>query len=163
MLTFGSKAVSDFILNWVKSVERIPSLRPYVVAALDVELLTLCREKGIPVFLAQGGDIIGDKRNLGVNGQAFGQNIGADRYYRTDGAAFKKMGAVKAKVLQTMLEAAYDVFISDADVVWFADPWPVVGRVTIPWNAVLRCAVLCCAVMGQLLNPQVALLGLRPP
>lgn len=49
------------------------------------------------------------------------------RYYRTDGAAFKKMGAVKAATLQMMLETGYDVFISDADVVWFGSPWPVVG------------------------------------
>ena len=43
------------------------------------------------------------------------------------------MGAVKAATLQTMLETGYDVFISDADVVWFASPWPVVGgRKDIP-------------------------------
>ena len=35
----------------------------------------------------------------------------ACRYYRTDGAAFKKMGAVKAATLQMMLETGYDVFI----------------------------------------------------
>jgi hypothetical protein len=26
-----------------------------------------------------------------------------------------------------MLESGYDIFISDADVVWFDNPWPVVG------------------------------------
>jgi hypothetical protein len=32
-----------------------------------------------------------------------------------------------------MLETGYDIFISDADVVWFGNPWPVVGgRKEIP-------------------------------
>jgi hypothetical protein len=46
-------------------------------------------------------EIIGDRQNLGSNAEKQEkQNIGADRYYRTDGAAFKKMGAVKAATLQ---------------------------------------------------------------
>ncbi|KAK3244850.1 hypothetical protein CYMTET_45555 [Cymbomonas tetramitiformis] len=132
MLTFGSKAVTDFILNWVYNVEKIPSLKPYIVAVMDEELLRVCREKGIPAFHAQNSNIIGDKENLGGAVGQEKQVVSADKYYRQDGAAFKKMGAVKARVLQDLLEAGYNVFVSDADTVWFSDPWDIVGKEGVP-------------------------------
>mmetsp|Transcript_19097 Transcript_19097/g.26441 ORF Transcript_19097/g.26441 Transcript_19097/m.26441 type:complete len:801 (-) Transcript_19097:47-2449(-) len=134
MLTFGSRAVSDFILNWVKNVEKIKDIGPYIVACMDEDLLALCKSKGIPAFYARSANIIGDRGNLGTDPtKQSRQTIGSDRYYRTDGAAFKKMGAVKAAMLQMMLETGYNVFISDADVVWFGNPWGIVGgRTDIP-------------------------------
>jgi hypothetical protein len=90
----------------VKSVQRIPDIGPYVVAAMDNELLDLCKKHNIPAFYARSADIIGDKAYLGTdssNQQV--QRIGADKYYRTDGAAFKKMGAVKAATLQVLRPA----------------------------------------------------------
>jgi len=128
MLTFGSKSVADFILNWVKGVQKIPDIGPYIVAAMDNELLELCKKNDIPAFYARSADIIGDKAYLGTEpSKQQEQRIGSDRYYRTDGAAFKKMGAVKAATLQILLEDGYNVLISDADVVWFGNPWPIIG------------------------------------
>ena len=85
----------------VKGVQKIPDIGPYIVAAMDNELLELCQRNNIPAFYARSADIIGDKAYLGTDpAKQQEQRIGSDRYYRTDGAAFKKMGAVKATTLQ---------------------------------------------------------------
>jgi hypothetical protein len=85
----------------VKGVQKIKDIGPYVVACMDNDLFELCKKNNIPAFYARSADIIGDKAYLGTDpSKQQEQRIGSDRYYRTDGAAFKKMGAVKATTLQ---------------------------------------------------------------
>jgi len=48
MLTFGSKSMSDFLLNWVEHVRRLGTeAGPYLVGALDAPMAELCRQRGI--------------------------------------------------------------------------------------------------------------------
>lgn len=64
----------------VKNVKKIPKIGPYIVAAMDQELLELCQREHIPVFYAQSAEIIGDKQNLGTDpSRQKQQHIGADR------------------------------------------------------------------------------------
>eukprot|EP00898_Chlorokybus_atmophyticus_P008473 jgi/Chlat1/8627/Chrsp86S08010 len=125
-VVFGSIAMLDFITNWVLHVQRIPALHDYVVITMDDELLAHCRQRGFPAIPAINAEIIG---HMGKGGSVAGSDLKTNKkYYRTDLNAFKKMGAVKADFLRMLLVKGYDVLVSDADTVWFTDPWPLLGK-----------------------------------
>eukprot|EP00898_Chlorokybus_atmophyticus_P002642 jgi/Chlat1/3379/Chrsp23S03728 len=128
-VVFGSVAVKDFIINWVQHVRKHPGLTPYVVIAMDEELMLACEALGFSVISARGAEIIGDTSlNIGKVKQV----LSSKQYYRNDFQAFKKMGAVKAEFLRMLLAKGYDVLVSDADTVWLGNPWPLLGRTGVP-------------------------------
>lgn len=51
LATFGSASMSDFILNWALNMLEIPTIKPYVVFALDEALYKLCVDNDIPSVL----------------------------------------------------------------------------------------------------------------
>jgi len=109
LVTFGSTAMSDFILNWIAHVKRLPPPNnAYVVAALDKPLLQLCEQNDLPgVALAAQDGLLQDKG-----------------YFRADEKKFVRMGEIKVDLIRALVAAKYHVLVSDADVVLFRDPWP---------------------------------------
>lgn len=118
MLTFGTAAVVDFVLNWAQHVSRIPELEPFFVAALDLTVLAACEGARVRSFLAPHWEIIGN-----ASFQREKQYKQATEYFRSDLSAFKKLGFVKILVAARFLEQGYSVLVSDADVVWLRHPW----------------------------------------
>lgn len=121
VLTFGTVAVLDFALNWVAHVERLPQMEPFVVAALDEQVLVaMARRGGVRAFLAPRWQIIADR---GFTSEK--QHKDASEYFRSDLSAFKKMGHVKALTIAALVERQYAVLVSDVDVIWLRHPWGV--------------------------------------
>ncbi|KAJ1624507.1 nucleotide-diphospho-sugar transferase-domain-containing protein [Pavlovales sp. CCMP2436] len=120
VLTFGTVAVLDFLLNWVQHVQRIPSLDPFVVAAIDHSVFDACAVLDVRVFLAPRWQIIANRTNTPQK-----QHKAASEYFRADLSSFKKMGFVKVLTVAALLEHGYSVLVSDVDVIWLRHPWGV--------------------------------------
>lgn len=119
VLTFGTVAVLDFLLNWVAHVQRLPEMEPFVVAALDKAVYeAAAAHGGVRVFLAPHWRIIADRAFTAER-----QHKGASEYFRADLSAFKKMGHVKALTIAALLDRGYSSLVSDVDVVWLRHPW----------------------------------------
>ncbi|KAL1523586.1 hypothetical protein AB1Y20_018522 [Prymnesium parvum] len=121
MLTFGSKSMSEFMLNWVEHVRRLGQ-KLYLVGALDAQLTAVCEAHGVPSATITRAAL--EAMQLGSHVSQLGSSAGA--YYRYAPGTFLRMGLVKQVFIVQMLAAGLDAMVSDVDVVWLASPWPLV-------------------------------------
>ena len=105
-VTFATKSVEDFVVTWLESAERL-GLSPLFVGALDEEMRAFCERRNVPTMLLKGNSVL---KNRG------------DAFIKAGSASFKKMGTVKTKFIQDLLEMGVAPILTDADVVWLRDP-----------------------------------------
>ena len=105
-VTFATKSVEDFVVTWLESAERL-GLSPLFVGALDEEMRAFCERRDVPTMLLKGNSVL---KNRG------------DAFIKAGSASFKKMGTVKTKFIQDLLEMGVAPILTDADVVWLRDP-----------------------------------------
>jgi hypothetical protein len=105
-VTFATKSVEDFVVTWLESARRL-GLEPVFVGALDQGMYDFCKARGVPTMLLKGNSVL--------------RGRGADFIKAGDGS-FKKMGTVKTKFVQDLLELGVSPILTDADVVWLRDP-----------------------------------------
>jgi arabinosyltransferase len=105
-VTFATHSVRDFAKNWVNAVRKL-KLEPYFVGALDEKMLEDLRKWNVPSMLLTGNSVLQDR---GV------------KFITAGSQAFKKMGTVKTKFVQDLLDMNLNPILSDADVVWLRDP-----------------------------------------
>ena len=120
-VTFGTASVKDFVFNWVAATRRL-NLKPIFVGALDEEMHDLCKRAGVPSMLLTGISVLADRDQKFITGKS---------------QAFKKMGTVKTKFIQDLLELGVAPILSDADVVWMRDPREVFNNGTYKYADIL--------------------------
>ena len=120
-VTFGTASVQDFVFNWAAAAKKL-SLEPIFVGALDEEMHTLCVKAGIPSMLLTGRSVL-DNRD--------------QEFITQKSKTFKKMGTVKTKFIQDLLELGIAPILSDADVVWMRDPRELFNNGTYAYADVL--------------------------
>lgn len=113
-VTFGTASVTDFVQNWVESANEL-GLSPLFVGALDEDMYEWCKKRGVPSMLLKGNTVLKNR------GQSF---------ITAGDKSFKKMGTVKTKFIQDLLELDIAPILTDADVVWLKDPRPYFKRGT---------------------------------
>ena len=107
-VTFATWSVKDFVVNWLASAEKL-DLRPIFVGALDEEMRAFCAARGVPTMLLKGNSVLKNR---------------AKSFITAGDASFKKMGTVKTKFIQDLLEMGVAPVLTDADVAWLRDPRP---------------------------------------
>ena len=105
-VTFATHSVRDFAKNWVNAARRL-KLEPHFVGALDEKMLEDLKSWNVPSMLLTGNSVLA---NRGV------------QFITAGSAAFKKMGTVKTKFVQDLLDMNLNPILSDADVAWMRDP-----------------------------------------
>ena len=120
-VTFGTASVKDFVFNWVAAARKI-KLEPIFVGALDDDMHRLCVEAGIPSMPLTGRSVLATRKEQFMTGGS---------------ASFKKMGSVKTKFIQDLLDLGLAPILSDADVVWMQDPRPLFNNGTYKYADVL--------------------------
>ena len=105
-VTFGTASVTDFVQNWLESADKL-GLSPLFVGALDEDMYEWCRKRGVPSMLLKGNTVL---KNRG------------QQFITAGDKSFKKMGTVKTKFIQDLLELGIAPILTDADVVWLKDP-----------------------------------------
>ena len=120
-VTFGTASVKDFVFNWVAATKAL-ALEPIFVGALDEEMFELCKGAKIPSMLLTGRSIL-EARN--------------SEFIAQGSESFKKMGTVKTKFVEDLLEIGIAPILSDADVVWMRDPRPVFNNGTYKYADIL--------------------------
>ena len=105
-VTFATKSVEDFVITWLDSAKRL-KLEPIFVGALDEGMYEFCKKRGVPTMLLKGNTVL---RNRGAS------------FIKAGDGNFKKMGTVKTKFIQDLLELGIAPILTDADVVWLKDP-----------------------------------------
>ena len=113
-VTFGTKSVEDFIVTWLESAERL-GLSPLFVGALDEDMHAFCKRRGVPSMLLKGNSVLKNR---------------VESFIKAGDESFKKMGTVKTKFVQDLLEIGVAPILTDADVVWLRDPRPYFRRGT---------------------------------
>lgn len=83
-VTFGNKAFSEFVSNWVASVQRLQL--PFLVGALDSGMADVAQDQGWP-FLDVSALVQGNSS-----------------MFRANFKAFRNMGATKVQLVLTLLE-----------------------------------------------------------
>ena len=53
LITFATKSASEFLQNWFLHV-KAADIEPYVVGALDEDIVELCEAQSVPVVLVNG-------------------------------------------------------------------------------------------------------------
>ncbi|OUS46581.1 nucleotide-diphospho-sugar transferase-domain-containing protein [Ostreococcus tauri] len=120
-VTFGTASVQDFVFNWVAAAKKL-NLKPIFVGALDEEMHELCKRAGVPSMLLTGRSVLLDRDAKFITGRS---------------KAFKKMGTVKTKFVQDLLDLGIAPILSDADVVWMRDPREVFNNGTFKYADIL--------------------------
>ncbi|ACO61836.1 glycosyltransferase family 77 protein [Micromonas commoda] len=105
-VTFGTASVTDFVQNWLESADKL-GLSPLFVGALDEDMYEWCKKRGVPSMLLKGNTVL---KNRG------------QQFITAGDKSFKKMGTVKTKFIQDLLELGIAPILTDADVVWLKDP-----------------------------------------
>ena len=105
-VTFGTISVKDFVVNWLRSAEAL-RLAPLFVGALDDEMYRYCVANKIPSMLLKGNSVLKNRKS---------------EFITAGDASFKKMGTVKTKFVQDLLEMGIAPILTDADVTWLKDP-----------------------------------------
>ena len=82
-------------------------LRPIFVGALDEAIRDFCVARGVPTMLLKGNSVLNDRKKA---------------FITAGDASFKKMGTVKTKFVQDLLEIGVAPISTDADVTWLRDP-----------------------------------------
>ena len=113
-VTFATESVKDFVHTWIESARAL-KLSPLFVGALDEGMLKWCEDREIPSMLLSGNSVL----------------KGRGRKFITAGDEhFKKMGSVKTKFIQDLLELNIAPILTDADVTWLRDPRPYFNKGT---------------------------------
>ena len=105
-VTFATWSVKDFVVNWLKSADAL-HLKPVFVGALDEEIRDFCVKRGVPTMLLKGNSVLKNRNKS---------------FITAGDASFKKMGTVKTKFVQDLLEIGVAPILTDADVTWLRDP-----------------------------------------
>ena len=105
-VTFGTHSVKDFVFNWIEATKRL-KLEPIFVGALDEKMYEACVNAGVPSMLLTGRSVLEQRDETFITAKS---------------EAFKKMGTVKTKFIEDLLELDVAPILSDADVVWMRDP-----------------------------------------
>ena len=105
-VTFGTHSVKDFVFNWIEATKRL-KLEPIFVGALDEKMHEACVNAGVPSMLLTGRSVLEQRDETFITAKS---------------EAFKKMGTVKTKFIEDLLELDVAPILSDADVVWMRDP-----------------------------------------
>jgi hypothetical protein len=108
-VTFSTGHMAPFAFNWVAHARAL-GLTPLLVGALDDEMAEQAAAQGVPAVRLDGSAVLA-------------ASSGA-RYFGTGNPAFKRMGGVKTAFVWELLSAGLHPVLSDADVVWLADPRP---------------------------------------
>jgi hypothetical protein len=87
-VTFATWSVKDFVVNWLKSADAL-NLKPVFVGALDEEIRDFCVKRGVPTMLLKGNSVLKNRNKS---------------FITAGDASFKKMGTVKTKFVQDLLE-----------------------------------------------------------
>lgn len=120
-VTFGTASVKDFVFNWIAAAKKL-NLTPIFIGALDEELHALCKRAGVPSMLLTGISVLANRDQNFITGES---------------QAFKKMGTVKTKFIQDLLELGVAPILSDADVVWMKDPRDIFNNGTYKYADIL--------------------------
>ena len=104
-LAFGNSGVTEMLLNWAHHVMALGAGWQMVVAAFDEPLLLTLHEHGIPAYNYSGA-------------------LPAT-HFRHAPHLFHRMGFLKAQLIREVLLTGRHVLVSDSDVVWVADPQPL--------------------------------------
>ena len=105
-VTFATGSVKDFVVNWLRSAADL-NLSPLFVGALDDDMFQYCKENNIPSMLLKGNSVLQNRKKS---------------FITAGDASFKKMGTVKTKFVQDLLEMGIAPILTDADVTWLRDP-----------------------------------------
>jgi len=105
-LTFANSAFRDLTLNWVAHLYGLRKERAMAVAALDRPFQQLLLEERLPFF-------------------AFDHGMQGD--LRSNVSGFRRLGALKGTLVLSVLRSERHVLLSDVDVVWLADPTPILA------------------------------------
>ena len=116
-ITFTNKGYMDYVLNWLSYVEEL-GVDNYLIFALDSEAHQGLEQRGAHVFY----DASLDKGKIDRAATDFG----------TD--SFKKIVHLKPTLTLRVLELGFSLLLSDADVIWFQDPFQVEEVVGSPLN-----------------------------
>ena len=165
-LVFGNSEMAGFVYNWLAHARRVPGLAPYSAVALDDGLVAKCtawNEPVVPVAsLLSGPPADGASQpwpaehatrleaalaqlTCAAAGRrrAAGELTGHECNVRNQQGHFKALGFVKASFALRLLAHGYDVLLSDADSVFFGNPWPWLGRLGVaPATAALAGGLL---------------------
>ena len=112
---------------------KLASASPFLVVSLDKELDRLCREEYSYnsviawdlVLDADAAEAVEWDPSLSIVGDtADGES---SVYKRKDEPKFRRLGIKKALFIRALLSRGYSVLVSDADTVWFEEPWEWFG------------------------------------
>jgi hypothetical protein len=104
-LAFGNAGVSEMLLNWAAHVLQLGAGWQMVIAAFDVPLLLSLHAHGLPCYNYSGA-------------------LPAT-HFRHAPYLFHRMGFLKAELIVHVLRTGRHALVSDSDVVWIADPRPL--------------------------------------
>ena len=124
-LGFSNTAFRDLAFNWVAHIYRLQKESQLVIAAMDKEFSGLLLQEGIPHF-----DF----------------DYGMKNDMRSSVVGFRRVGALKAELVLKVLRAKRHLLLSDMDVVWLADPEPILRTM---WTADVMSATDCLSINGD--------------
>lgn len=106
-LAFGNSGVAEMLLNWAHHVMKLGAGWQMVIAAFDEPLLALLHEHALPAYNYSGA-------------------LPAT-HFRHAPHLFHRMGFLKAELIVHVLRTGRHALVSDSDVVWVADPQPLLA------------------------------------
>jgi hypothetical protein len=119
IVTFATKGVMDFALNWVLHIRALHL--PHMLGAMDDPMVAICESWRIPVHAVHREnpeDAHSRQAMTGLRGAAMANIRGSDK-------GFAGLGVLKTLFIQRLLREGRDVLISDTDTAWFKDPRPI--------------------------------------
>ena len=125
-LTFANSAFKQFAINWAAHIYRLRKERSAAIAALDKPFQAALLEERLPFF---------------------GYDHGRTGDLRSDVAEFRRLGALKGELVLQVLRADRHVLLSDVDVIWVADPAPILRSLAV--HADVMSATDCLNVTGD--------------
>ncbi|KAL1529914.1 hypothetical protein AB1Y20_000842 [Prymnesium parvum] len=118
VMTFANEGYSLFLHNWVESLRAL-RLDEFVVVALDPPVAAQLARRGLARHTIDGGaQTRREARAVRPTGR-----LKAVSWY--DPAYRQLMGSQPSRVLRVMEAGAFDLLVTDVDVLWRASPWPV--------------------------------------
>jgi len=116
-ITFTNNGYMEYVLNWLHYVEQA-DVHNYLIFALDSEANEALKQRGANVFY----DAALDQGKIDRRATDFGSE------------PFKKIVHLKPTLTLRVLELGFKLLLSDADVVWFQNPFELREVVGSPLN-----------------------------
>lgn len=116
-ITFTNNGYMDYALNWLYYVEEL-GVNNYLIFALDSEANKALKKRGANVFY----DAALDQGKIDRKATDFGSD------------PFKKIVHLKPTLTLRVLELGFRLLLSDADVIWFQNPFELAEVVGSPLN-----------------------------